>query len=237
MKTDALLSTNRDVYLADEGVSLMQPDFFTDEILTFHSCEKIFCSRVTNEYDHRLVIEVGCSNFRLIDTKPEECHYLGVDINPPEGTRIPDKKGAIIRCDARRFFANSRIRGKIITLFGDRVACILPFNFLGTMDEPIRFLHHVSRWNKDIVLSLFNTTDRATEARISYYKKCGIVVEQVAKTEEFVRLNCSNGFEAFAFSQTYIESILTNSDYRLERQEVHDVFAFMFFRHQLNPRA
>jgi hypothetical protein len=237
MKRDALPSINRDVYLADEGINLMRPKFFTNDILMFHSCEKIFCRRVTNEHDHRLIIEVGCSNFRLIDIKPEASYYLGVDINPPNSTRVPEKKGAIIRCDARRFFANSRIKDKIMSVFKDRVTCILSFNFLGTMDEPMRLLHQVSRWNADIVLSLFNTTDKATEARIRYYKKCRIVVDQVTKTEEFVRLNCSNGFEAFAFSQTYIESILANLGYGLARKEIHDVFTFMFFRRAPDPLA
>lgn len=230
MKRAALPSVNRGVYLADEGIGLMQPEFFTDEILSFHSREKIFCGSIASEYDHQLIIEVGCSNFRLIDIKSGDCHYLGVDINPPRRTRAPEKKGAIIRCDARSFFANSRLRGAITARFGDRVACILPFNFLGTMDGPIPFLHHVARWNKDIVLSLFNTTDRATEARIRYYEKCRIKVEKITKTEESVRINCSNGFEAFAFSQTYIEGILAEFDYILARKEVNDVFVFMFFR-------
>jgi len=230
MNRDAVRSINRDVYLADEGINLMRPDYFTDDIVAFNSHEKIFCRRLTDDYDHRLVIEAGCGNFRLIDSKPDQCCYLGIDINPRHGTRAPDKKGVIIRCDARRFFTNYRIENKIMDMFENRVACILPFNFLGTMDEPIRFLHNVCRWNKDIMLSLFNTTDQATEARIRYYKKCRIVVEQVTKTEEFVRLNCSNGFEAFAFSQTYIEGILANYGYSVACKEEHGVFAFMFFR-------
>ncbi|MEI9997651.1 MAG: hypothetical protein WDM91_23860 [Rhizomicrobium sp.] len=225
-----MASINRDVYLAEAGGNLMQPEFFTDDILAFHACEERFFRRVAHDRDYRLVIEVGCAGFRLIDAKPEQCSYLGVDINPRNGTRAPDKKGAIIRCDARRFFANGRIRDKVTSLFQDRVACILPFNFLGTMDEPIAFLHMVGLWNKDIVLSLFNTTHEATEARVKYYEKCHIVVERIARSDEFVRLNCSNGFEAFAFSRSYLQAFLARMGYGLMRQEVHEVFSFLFFR-------
>ncbi len=225
-----LQTANRDFYLAQEGISLMQSNFFTDDILMFHAEEEKFCSRVTNKHDYRLMIEVGCSNFRLIDAKPDECHYLGVDINPPCRTRIPEKKGAIIRCDARKFFTNSQIEDRIGRTFGNRVVSILSFNFLGTADEPLRLLDHVARWNKDIVLSLFNTTERATQARLKYYKGCRIAVEQITKSKDFVRLNCSNGFEAFAFSQDYIELTLTAFDYRLRHKVENDICVFMFFR-------
>lgn len=220
---------NRSVYLADEGMRLMRPDYFTAEVRQFHDRERLFLHDLLRSTAYDLVIEVGCSCYRLIDIKSDNNDYLGIDINPPRPRRLKNGNGAIIRCDANKFFRRKRLINEIMKRYDGRILCILPFNFLGTMDAPLEFLALVCQSPFDLALSLFSTSERATVARLKYYDLCGIEVQSVARTDDYVRLDCSNAFQAFAFDPIFLRNRISAYGFRLNNAEHHDVCNFLHF--------
>ncbi|MCP3392209.1 hypothetical protein NLM27_25850 [Bradyrhizobium sp. CCGB12] len=221
---------NRSVYLADEGMRLMRPDYFTPEVRYFHERERFFLHDLLRSTPYELIIEVGCSSYRLIDIKNDDNDYLGIDISPPRARRLKNWNGAIIRCDANKFFARKRLINEIKRRYQGKILCILPFNFLGTMDAPLEFLTLVGQTPFDLALSLFSTSDRATAARLKYYDLCGIEVRSVDRTDNHVRLDCSNGFQAFAFNPLFLENRISAYGLRLNNAEHHDVCNFLHFQ-------
>lgn len=220
---------NRSIYLAAEGMRLMRPDYFTPEVRYFHERERLFLDDLLRSTPYDLIIEVGCSSYRLIDIKNDDNDYLGIDINPPRARRLKTGNGAIMRCDANKFFARERLINEIMRRYDGRILCILPFNFLGTIDAPLEFLALVCQSRFDLALSLFSTSERATVARLKYYDLCGIEVQSVARTDDYVRLDCSNGFQAFAFDPIFLRNRISAYGFRLNNAEHHDVCNFLHF--------
>jgi len=221
---------NRAIYLGDEGIRLMRPNYFTAQVRQFHDYERVFyldllCS---NRYD--LIIEVGCSCYRLIGVKKADNDYLGIDINPPRARRLKKGNGAVIRCEANKFFKRTRLIDEIMRRYDGRVLCILPFNFLGTMDAPMEFLARVCQAPFDLALSLFSTSETATVARLEYYNLCGINVQGVVRTDDYVRLDCSNGFQAFAFDPLFLKNRISTFGFRLNEAGYYDVCNFLHFK-------
>lgn len=166
----------------------MHPNFFTPEVRQFHNRERCFLLDLLRSTPYDLIIiEVGCSYYRLISIQNGDNDYLGIDINPPRARRSKNGHGAVIRCDANRFFRRKRLINEIMRRYDGKVLCILPFNFLGTMDAPLEFLALVCQSPFDLVLSLLSASERATLARLKYYDLCGIEVQSVARTDEYVR--------------------------------------------------
>lgn len=221
---------NRAIYLADEGMRLMRPKYFTPEVRQFHDWERFFLLDLLRSTPYHLIIEVGCSSYRLIGVKSDVTDYLGIDINPPRARRSEHGDGAVIRCDANKFFRRKRLINEIMKRYEGRILCILPFNFLGTMDAPLEFLALVCQSPFDLVLSLFSASERATVARLKYYDLCGIEVQSVARTDDYVRLNCSNGFQAFAYDPIFLRNRISAYGFRLNNAEHHDVCNFLHFQ-------
>lgn len=220
---------NRTIYLADNGIRLMRPDYFTPEVRQFHHCERSFFLNLLRSTRYNLIIEVGCSHYRLIGVKSHDADYLGIDINPPRARRSETRDGAVIRCDANKFFRKTRLIDEIVKRYDGNILCILPFNFLGTMDAPLEFLTIVCQAPFDLALSLFSTSKMATAARVRYYDLCGIEVKSVARTNDYVRLNCSNGFQAFAFDPGFLRTRIRSYGFRLDGAEHHEICNFLHF--------
>lgn len=223
------MQINRAIYLAEEGIRLMHPDYFTPEVRQFHDCERSFFLNLLRSIRYNLIVEVGCSYYRLIGVKDDDTDYLGIDINPPRARRSQHGDGAVIRCDANNFFRRKRLIDEIMKRYDGKILCILPFNFLGTMDVPLEFLTLVCQAPFDLALSLFSTSERATAARLKYYDLCRIEVQSVARTDDYVRLDCSNGFQAFAYDPIFLRNRTCASGFRLNHAEHHDVCNFLHF--------
>lgn len=220
---------NRSIYLDDEGIRLMRPEYFTAGVRRFHDLEKLFYLDLLGDEKYSLIIEVGCSSYRLIGVKPPCCDYLGVDINPPKERRLPQKRGAVIQCEANRFFNKNAFLNRVAQKYSGRVLCILPFNFLGTMDSPLQFLKNVCQAPFDLALSVFGTEEIATDARLEYYRLCGIEVQNISQTHQFVRLDCTNSFKAFAFEPEFLKAVIQADGYRVREFEYHDICNFIHF--------
>ncbi|WP_224741426.1 hypothetical protein [Bradyrhizobium sp. 2S1] len=221
---------NRSIYLHGEAGRLMRPNYFTAEVRQFHELERRFYADLLRAARYDLVIEVGCSCYRLIGVKSDASDYLGIDINPARTRRLKSGKGAVIRCEADKFFKRTRLISKIRSRYDGKVLCILPFNFLGTMDAPMEFLTRVCQAPFDLALSLFATNEAATLARCEYYDLCGIGIESVERTDDYVRLNCSNGFRAFAFEPLFLQNRIAACGFRLSGAQYSDVCNFLHFR-------
>ncbi|WP_233443155.1 hypothetical protein [Bradyrhizobium brasilense] len=221
---------NRAIYLGDEGIRLMRPTYFTAEVRRFHRREKLFYLDLLDATRYELIIEVGCSGYRLIGIKNDDNDYLGIDISPPRVRRLKSRRGAVIRCEAGKFFKRTRLVDEIMRRYEERVLCILPFNFLGTMDAPIDFLTLVCKTPFDLALSLFSTSETATLARREYYDLCGIAVREVVRTDDYVRLDCSNGFQAFAFDPVFLVNHISAYGFRLNDIQHFDVCNFLHFK-------
>ncbi len=223
---------NRAIYLGDEGIRLMRPGYFTARVRQFHERERAFCLELLRSTTYRLIIEVGCSCYRLIGVKNDDSDYLGIDINPPRGRRLKEDNGAVVRCEANKFFKRRRLVSEIMRRYDGRVLCILPFNFLGTMDRPMEFLTLMCQTPFDLALSLFSTSETATAARLEYYDLCGINVQAVVRTDDYVRLDCSNGFQAFAFDPSVLTSRISAFGFRLNEAKYFDVCNFLHFSNE-----
>ncbi|MGY4568260.1 MULTISPECIES: hypothetical protein [Bradyrhizobium] len=221
---------NRAIYLGDEGVRLMRPSCFTAEVRQFHNRERLFYLDLLCTTRYELIIEVGCSGYRLIGIKDDDNDYLGIEINPPRVRRLKSRRAAVMRCEARKFFKRTRLIDEIMRRYDEKVLCILPFNFLGTMDAPMEFLTLVCKAPFDLALSLFSTSETATLARHEYYDLCGIIVRGVVRTDDYVRLECSNGFQAFAFDPVFLVNRISAYGFRLNDIEYHDVCNFLHFK-------
>ncbi|WP_246799583.1 hypothetical protein [Bradyrhizobium sp. CCBAU 51753] len=221
---------NRAIYLGDEGIRLMRPSCFTAEVRQFHLRERLFYLDLLCATQYGLIIEVGCSGYRLIGIKNDDNDYLGIEINPPRMRRLKSRRGAVIRCEAGKFFKRTRLIDEIMHRYDGKVLCILPFNFIGTMDAPIEFLTLVCKAPFDLALSLFSTSETATVARHEYYDLCGITVQGVVRTDDYVRLDCSNGFQAFAFDPVFLVNRISSYGFRLNEIEHHDVCNFLHFK-------
>ncbi|WP_246787867.1 hypothetical protein [Bradyrhizobium sp. CCBAU 53421] len=221
---------NRAIYLGNEGVRLMRPSCFTAEVRQFHHRERLFYLDLLCATQYQLIIEVGCSGYRLIGIKNDDNDYLGIEINPPRMRRLKSRRGAVIRCEARKFFKRMRLIEEIMRRYDGKVLCILPFNFIGTMDAPMEFLSLVCKAPFDLALSLFSTSDTATVARHEYYDLCGITIQGVVRTDDYVRLDCSNGFQAFAFDPVFLVNRISSYGFRLNEIEYHDVCNFLHFK-------
>ncbi|WP_420969712.1 hypothetical protein [Bradyrhizobium sp. B120] len=221
---------NRAIYLGDAGMRLMCPNHFTAKVRRFHDYERRFYRGLLRASRYDLIIEVGCSGYRLIGVKGDYNDYLGIDINPPRARRLKNERGAVIRCEANKFFKRTRLINEIMIRYDGRVLCTLPFNFLGTMDAPMEFLTLVCQAPFDLALSLFSTSETATVARLEYYDLCGISVQGVVRTDDYVRLDCSNGFQAFAFDPFFLERRISACGFRLSNAECYDVCHFLHFK-------
>ncbi|MFB9263033.1 hypothetical protein ACFFWD_07575 [Bradyrhizobium erythrophlei] len=221
---------NRAIYLGDEGVRLMRPNYFSAKVRQFHNCERVFYLDLLRSTRYDLIIEVGCSCYRLLGVKNEDNDYLGIDINPPRARRLKSRNGAVIRCEANKFFKRTGLINEIMRRYDGRVLCMLPFNFLGTMDAPMEFLTRVCQAPFDLALSLFSTSETATVARLEYYDLCGINVQRVVRTDDYVRLDCSNGFQAFAFDPVFLKNRISACGFRLHGAEYYDVCNFLHFK-------
>ncbi|MGV7219054.1 hypothetical protein [Bradyrhizobium sp. UFLA05-112] len=175
---------------------------------------------------YKLMIEVGCGYYRLLGVKNDDNDYLGIDISPPRERRCGS--AAVICCDANQFFKKKRLISVIMKRYDGKVLCTLPFNFLGTMDDPMEFLTRVCQAPFDLALSLFSTTERATAARLRYYDLCGIQVQSVVRTVDYVRLDCSNGFQAF--DPIFLGNRISACGFRLNHAEYRDVCNFLHFQ-------
>ncbi|MGY4407934.1 MULTISPECIES: hypothetical protein [Bradyrhizobium] len=221
---------NRAIYLGDEGVRLMRPSCFTAEVRQFHHRERLFYLDLLGTTRYELIIEVGCSGYRLIGIKDDDNDYLGIEINPPRVRRLKSRRAAVMRCEAGKFFKRTRLIDEIMRRYDEKVLCILPFNFLGTMDAPMEFLTLVCKAPFDLALSLFSTSETATLARHEYYDLCGITVQGVVRTDDYVRLECSNGFQAFAFDPVFLVNCISAYGFRLNDIEYYDVCNLLHFK-------
>jgi hypothetical protein len=223
---------NRAIYLDDEGTRLMHPDYFTARVRQFHDFERAFYLELLRSIPYRLIIEVGCSCYRLIGVKSNDSDYLGIDINPPRARRLRNEKAAIVCCEASKFFKRKRLINEIMQRYDGRVLCILPFNFLGTMDGPMEFLMRICQTPFDLALSLFSTSEAATAARLEYYELCGINVQTVVRTDDYVRLDCCSGFRAFAFQPGVLTSRILAYGFRLNDAKSSDVCNVLHFNNE-----
>ncbi|OKO81914.1 hypothetical protein AC628_05675 [Bradyrhizobium sp. NAS96.2] len=210
----------------------MRPDYFTARVRQFHDCERAFYFDLLRSTSYRLIIEVGCSCCRLIGVKNHDSDYLGIDINPSCARRLRDMNGAVVRCEANKFFKRARLINEIMRRYDGAVLCILPFNFLGTMDAPMEFLARVCQMPFDLALSLFSTSETATAARLEYYKLCGINVQAVVRTDDYVRLDCLNGFQALAFNPGVLTRRISAYGFRLNDAKYSDVCNFLHFKRE-----
>lgn len=97
------------------------------------------------------------------------------------------------------------------------------------MDAPLAFLKNVCQAPFDLALSLFETGETATEARLDYYRLCGIEVQNITRTRDYVRLDCTNSFQAFAFEPEFIKAVVQVDGFLLNGSEHHDVCNFLHF--------
>nr|WP_249808022.1 FAD-dependent oxidoreductase [Bradyrhizobium sp. CW7] len=74
--------------LAAEGMRLMRPKYFTPEVRQFHDWERFFLLDLLRSTPYHLIIEVGCSYYRLIGVKNDVTDYLWHRHKPTSRTTI-----------------------------------------------------------------------------------------------------------------------------------------------------
>ena len=139
-------------------------------------------------------------------------NYIGVDIR------------SLKPCIDEYLSKNSHVEGKfinsclsdfykLINIESAPILCVFPFNLIGNLNECKSQIHNCYTHGFDVVISQFNTTDKAKEIRLDYYKKCEISNIFLNKTDEgdvFRGLD----FESKSYTKRFIIESCTNVGFK-----------------------
>jgi len=176
---------NNTYYAGKNGSQIMNTNNFSKEIVRYLNYEQAYISKILSKYIHGTLIELGCDEVRLYGCSAmNEVNYIGVDI-----------RGSLKPCIDDYLSKNSHVKGKFIhSCLSDfyellnielvPILCVFPFNLIGNLNECKSQINNCYLHGFDVVISQFNTTDKAKEIRLDYYKKCGIPHIFLKKTNE-----------------------------------------------------
>ncbi|MET9465724.1 hypothetical protein ABZY44_13130 [Streptomyces sp. NPDC006544] len=185
---------------------------FPDEILSFLQMEGLTVLDVASRHRCDSLVELGCYDGRALEVaKVANMSYVGVDVN---SVAIGSLSGRIAYEGlgewARAVLGSIRVSEDWVPeVRGERPLLLLPFNLIGNLDEPAKFLAELGGVGRLGVISFFNDDAWTTEVRRAYYTACGIAIhEEGPGTHGGTLFRGDGGFRSQSFSVRGMQSLL-----------------------------
>jgi len=117
-------------------------------------------------------------------------------------------------------------------------SCVFfPFNCFGNLSSPLRVLGELKGRNSEVIISGFSCSDKATQARIAYYARCGCTGLSSRLRDTGVEISSDESLQSLAYQPEKLEMLLNEFGFRLTKRISHSLIGEIFFLSpfKLNP--
>lgn len=210
---------NKLFYTSLSGKEIMLSYNFNEEVIAFLVTEAAFVSKVLllNSYD--VLIELGCDkakSYSLADL--HAINYIGVNI-----------RESIIKKLEKSNYNNAAFycfdfleTEKLVPLIENKKTLFFfPFNLAGNISNIKDILISYKKIiNADIILSMWQCSNKADLAREKYYNNCGLInlkFERTNVAHSFV----SNNFTSKSYKSSFLNELIVSNGFT-----IHNKYSF-----------
>jgi|GEM_PF-1615228 hypothetical protein len=204
------METTPEFYQNGYGDRFIDPSLFNDEVAAFLQGEE----QILNTVSCRLcgIIEVGCMHGRYMEWAiRHRKRYFGVDVVEryiSRGQQSLRKRG-LPAADYHFILGSMEQMPKIlndphVSAHPEEYLMLFPFNSFGNMDYPEAAVRAMENLKLHAIISTYQTTDYATNARAEYYARCGYQDLHIVRDACKVGVTSAEGLRSYAFNPTYL---------------------------------
>lgn len=206
----AIMGTTPEFYRNGYGDRFIDPSLFNEEVAAFLCAEEQILNTLSCAI-HGLV-EVGCMHGRYLEWAIlNRKRYFGLDMVERyiiKGRKSVHKRG-LSSVDYRFILGSMEQLPAIVddpdvSAHPDKYVMLFPFNSFGNMDHPEGVIQSMQSLKLHFVVSSYQVTAHATNARTDYYAKCGYQNLQVMADPHKVVVTSAEGLRSYAFNPTYL---------------------------------
>jgi hypothetical protein len=215
------------VYDTVLGDALMDDTNYPDSIIKFLAAEKEVAAYVSESFS--TLVELGCHTGFYVETAiAQGLRYIGVDSTPKyieiARRRFGESPEVSFVCE-NAFVALNTISWNSI----EKPILFFPFNSFGNIYTDLQKAKEVFTQNIPILISLFKTDDKATSARMAYYKRSGLQNLHVIDGDDTICVSADDGFLSAAFNRSAMVRLSRSAGFRLTVFDMSEVGACYFF--------
>lgn len=204
------MGTTPEFYQNGYGDRFTDPLLFNEEVAAFLQAEEQILNTVS--YRLRGIIEVGCMHGRYMEwAVRQRKRYFGIDVVEryiSRGWKSLRNRG-LPAADYHFLLGSVEQMPRVlndphVSAHPEQYLVLFPFNSFGNMDYPEAAVRAMETLKLHVIISTYQTTDYATNARAEYYARCGYQDLRIVRDACKVGVTSAEGLRSYAFNPAYL---------------------------------
>lgn len=224
---------NYTFYASHLGKEILNHHNYPPDIREYLKCEhqtihKLLSQNNGEQYD--ALLEIGCANARNLELASTlNLNYFGIDFIEKE-IRLAEQKikeqniTAVVKCMS---FMHLTQKNTPVPLHA-RTICLLPFNLLGNIFDPVKAFKIMRNLGYDMLVSTYRD-DVLTDSITQYYHTCGLLNIQRTELRNGILFTSLNGFHSIIYKSHYLKRIATILNFNLSITDFSNIGKLYYF--------
>lgn len=229
------MSGNLNYYRSADGGNIMSAENFNDGVISLLRTESAFVSRILQQQNYDVLLEMGCDLARSYDiAKMHEIHYIGIDIRKNVIDALLERAARSNMYEHALFINDNILNINEISLkyqLNQTTLCLLPFNLIGNFTDLETLFSVYAEASMDVVVSSWQCSPQASIARSDYYTNCGISDLDFIETD-ISHCFTRSGFRSEAYSQQHLNQVASQYGFVLIEAFATSLIQCLYFRRQ-----